>query len=68
MQIIQNEKHKCPVCKAFEFEELDSFDKCAVCGWIDDSVQEEYPDEDRCANEMSLNEAKKAYKEGRPVT
>jgi hypothetical protein len=34
---------------------------------MDDSVQEEYPDWGGCQNDMSLNEARKAYKEGRPV-
>ena len=40
---------------------------CPVCGWTDDAVQEKYPEWENCANDMSLNEARKAYKEGRPI-
>ncbi|MBE6069670.1 MAG: hypothetical protein E7211_18565 [Clostridium lundense] len=53
--------HRCPVCRRYEFSARCSFDICPVCGWIDDSYQEEFPDEDCCANSMSLNEAKRAY-------
>ncbi len=57
-------KHKCPVCGKYEFEEEDSYDICDICGWEDDSYQEEFPDIDRCTNRMSLNEAREAYKMG----
>ena len=60
-------KHKCPVCGEYEFDSAGSFEICEVCGWQDDSVQMENPDEGMCANQMSLNEAKAAYAEGRPV-
>ena len=35
------EKHNCPVCGKFEFEERGSFDICENCGWEDDPIQEE---------------------------
>ena len=60
-------KHKCPVCGEYEFDSDGSFEICEVCGWQDDPVQMENPDEGMCANQMSLNEAKAAYAEGRPV-
>ncbi|NLB61148.1 MAG: hypothetical protein GX802_01790 [Clostridiales bacterium] len=60
-------KHFCPVCGQYEFESEASFDICPVCKWQDDWLQIVDPDEKYCANQMSLNEAKKAYKEGRPV-
>lgn len=53
--------HCCPVCRRYEFSARCSFDICPVCGWVDDSYQEEFPDEDCCANSMSLNEAKRTY-------
>ena len=53
-------KHKCPVCGKFEFEYEGSFDICEVCGWHDDPIQGENPDEKACANKMSLNEAREA--------
>lgn len=59
--------HKCPVCGKYEFGSDGSFEICEVCGWQDDPVQMENPDESMCANQMSLNEAKAAYAEGRPV-
>ena len=59
--------HKCPACGKFEFETRSSYEFCEVCGWQDDAYQEENPDEDCCANRMSLNEAKKAYSEGREI-
>jgi len=53
--------HKCPVCGKHEFTDFWSFEDCPVCGWMDDGYQEKYPDEDACANTMSLNEAKMNY-------
>lgn len=40
---------------------------CSKCGWEKDGVQEDKPNYSGGANEMSLNEAKKAYKEGKKV-
>ena len=56
--------HLCPVCGKFEFDHRGSHDICEVCGWQDDSFQEDFPDEECCANQMSLNQAKRAYAEG----
>lgn len=61
------EKHKCPVCGQYEFEEKGSDDICEVCGWQDDLVQELNPDEECCGNQMSLNQAKKAWAEGKSI-
>ena len=57
----------CPVCGNLAFPYEGSFRVCPTCGWIDDYVQKEEPDEDYCANFMSLNQARKAWKEGRPI-
>ena len=58
------EKHKCPVCDKYEFEEINSYDVCEICGWEDDALQEKRPDYKGGANRMSLNEAREAYKNG----
>ena len=58
------EKHKCPVCGLYEFEEINSYDVCEICGWEDDDLQEKRPDYEGGANRMSLNEAREAYKNG----
>ena len=61
------DKHLCPVCGKYEFEEYCSYDICEVCGWEDDAVQEKYPDLKGGANRMSLNEAKIAYASGQKI-
>ena len=40
---------------------------CKVCGWQSDEIQNDDPNFDGGANEMSLNEARKAYAEGKEV-
>ena len=58
---------KCPVCGQYEFEEENNFEICEVCGWENDGIQMDDPDEEDCANAMSLNHARKAWAEGRPI-
>ena len=53
----------CPVCGKYEFKE--PFEDCPTCNWTNDIVQADYPDWAGCGNIMSLNEARKAYAEGR---
>lgn len=55
---------KCPVCGKYQFVEENDFDICPVCGWENDGVQMEDPDYSGGANEMSLNEAREAYRKG----
>ena len=60
--------HLCPVCGKFMFDYRDSFDKCPVCGWVDDAnMTELYPDKGGGALHMSLNEAKAAYAKGEKI-
>ena len=40
-------KHMCPVCGKYEFPFAGSDDTCDVCGWVDDPIQLENPDEDK---------------------
>lgn len=60
-------KVKCPVCREGEFLEGTCYGVCPVCGWRDDHWQNEHPEVDGCANSMSLNQARKAWKEGDPI-
>lgn len=46
---------------------VDSYEICDVCGWQNDIVQNKDPGYKGGANDMSLNEAKKAYAEGREI-
>jgi hypothetical protein len=57
----------CPVCKKHYFECFADYDVCPVCGWSNDVVQRDKPDLKNCGNDMSLNEAREAYKNGKPI-
>lgn len=54
----------CPVCGKTE---LSDFETCEVCGWANDYVQSAHPDMTHGDNTMSLNQARKAYKEGKEI-
>lgn len=58
---------KCPVCGRYEFEMEDDYDICNVCGWENEKYQITHPDKEGGANRMSLNQAKKAWAEGKPI-
>lgn len=57
----------CPVCGTVAFPYKGSWDFCPRCHWQDDVYQEQYPDEEDCANKMSLNQARAAYRAGKPI-
>ena len=54
----------CPCCGKVEVE---PFCICSICGWQNDTYQKNNPKAKKCANRMSLEEAKQAYAEGRKV-
>lgn len=56
--------NKCPVCGKAD---LEVFEICPHCEWQNDLYQLDFPDQGGCANRMSLNEARIAYKEGRQI-
>lgn len=60
-------KRECKCCGKLTIDIDDLFDICSNCGWESDSIQEDNPDYKGGANQMSLNEAKKAYKEGKKI-
>ena len=61
------EKHKCPVCGKYEFEEYGDLDICDICGWMNDALYENDPDYHGGYLRMSLNQAKEAYRKGIPL-
>ena len=58
----------CPCCGVGLVEANHEFDICDVCGWEDDDYQFNHPDYRGGANHMSLNEARKAYRERKNVS
>lgn len=67
VDIKSGESYICPVCEEFIFERAGEFDICEICGWEDDLVQLENPDEENGANRMSLNQARSAWKKGADI-
>ena len=59
-----SEANDCPVCGKSTVE---AFEICPVCDWQNDLVQLRHPDWDGCANNMSLNQAREAWKNGEPI-
>jgi len=60
-------KFQCGCCGQYTIEEEGTMESCSVCGWMQDPYQEEFQDKPGGANLMSLNEARQAYEEGRPI-
>lgn len=56
-------KHMCPICGKTEFSDENSFEICDYCGWEDDGLQEDCPNEWGGANELSKNDYAKLYQE-----
>ena len=62
-----NIKSKCPVCGHVIFmDSVGNGDKCKNCGWDHSKLHDEFPDRVMCPNLISLNKARKLYKEGKP--
>lgn len=51
---------RCACCGQESLPPDSIFEICPVCGWQDDEVQNDEPDFDGGANDMSLNQAKEA--------
>lgn len=64
----EKELYPCPICgkKCYTEPEF-SFEICPVCGWEDDFYQVKYPDETGANLKWTLNEAQKAWKEGKTL-
>lgn len=63
MSAIKNDR-VCPCCGKTHVEE---YEICDVCNWENDPVQSWKPDLKGGANQMSLNEARRAYKNNKPI-
>jgi len=50
----------CPVCGK---KNLDEYETCKVCGWINDPYQVSHPDSESGSNRVSLNKAKEIYRQ-----
>ena len=62
------EKAKCCACCGQRTLPENSFyEICTICGWQDDDIQNDDPNFEGGANDMSLNQAKMAYVQGRKV-
>ena len=57
--------YPCPCCAHFTMPEAPpgTFDTCPVCGWEDDHIQFNLPTLADGANPMSLDDARRNYKE-----
>lgn len=60
-------KYKCPVCEKHEFGEDEDYYFCPICGWENDPVQRDDYDYWGGANDMSVNQAREAYKAGEKI-
>lgn len=61
------EKYRCACCGQFTLEAENESDICPVCGWEEDSLQNSEPDYEGGANEMSLNQARRAWANGEAI-
>ena len=58
---------KCSVCGyPVMIDEIGNGEVCAHCGWRQDSAAKKLPDDVLLANPISLNKARRLYKEGKP--
>lgn len=57
------QKYVCPCCGALSLDDENAWEICEICDWEDDPLQHKKPDLRGGANVMSLNEAKKNFKE-----
>ena len=60
-------KERCSCCGNKTIIDKGHYDICDVCGWQDDPIQNDNEYYEGGANEMSLKQAKKAYKEGKKI-
>lgn len=58
---------KCACCGEFSLPMESAFEICPICGWQEDDIQEEDPTLTGGANDMSLQQAKEAYKNKKPI-
>lgn len=52
---------KCACCNQFTIAEDSKYQKCKICGWVDDPYQNTHPDSAKGKNAVSLNQARMTY-------
>lgn len=61
-----NIKSTCPVCgNIIYMDSVGNGERCVNCGWNHSKIHEEFPDRIICPNLISLNKARRLYKEGK---
>lgn len=67
--LIETANYVCPVCgeKTLRENPDGSYEECTICHWVMDELQNFNHDFRGGFNEMSLNEARAAYKEGKEI-
>lgn len=63
----KNGKYMCACCLQYTLDAIGQHDYCPVCGWEDDDLQNEDIHRAGGANSMSIDEARKAFDEGREI-
>ena len=66
-QRIKDRMNACVCCGSFTIPKDSRAEICDVCTWQDDDPWQNNPNRSGGANKMSLNEARKAWAEGKPV-
>ena len=66
-QRVKDGMKECMVCRNFTLPEDGLYEICDICNWQNDDCALDHPDIVGGPNKMSLNEARKAWKEGRKV-
>lgn len=64
---METKNKKCKCCENDSLPINSVYEICPICGWQDDDIQNNDPDFEGGANEMSLNQAMKAYKNGKKI-
>lgn len=58
---------ECPCCGKKTLHSTRNYEICSVCDWEDDELQYDEPDYICGANQMSLNQARYAYRSNEDV-
>ena len=60
-------RKRCVCCGENTLPAGSAYEICPVCGWQDDDIQNDDPSLEGGANKMSLNQAKDAFKNKKPI-